>query len=328
MIRFIAIASLCLFLAEANSEPEPTSYLTGNPQDAQPSSKLIGGYALMGGGGDVDEAFRWLLKRAFGGDVVVIRASGSDGYNPYFFSELGVKVDSVQSLVFKNQKQAFAQSTRDALSNAELIFIAGGDQSKYIRFWKDTPVEELLNQHVASGKPIGGTSAGLAILGELSYSAMHQGNLTSALALKYPNHRYITIENDFLKLPGLETILTDTHFSERDRMGRLITMLRFCHLNQLAESPIGLGIDEATALCLDEKRNARVFSARGGKAHFVRLENFEEDSFEGTNALITSLGPHNEFKPLFSQDSLSNLVQIRAQIKNSKIEYAVFSDDD
>lgn len=41
------------------------------------------GHALMGGGTDLDEAFRWLCDRADGGDLLVLRASGDDAYNAF-----------------------------------------------------------------------------------------------------------------------------------------------------------------------------------------------------------------------------------------------------
>jgi len=36
------------------------------------------GFALMGGGTDLDEAFQFLCDRANGGDMVVLRARGDD----------------------------------------------------------------------------------------------------------------------------------------------------------------------------------------------------------------------------------------------------------
>ncbi len=48
------------------------------------------------------------------------------------------------------------------------MFIAGGDQANYVRGWKGTPVEDAINANVAAGKPIGGTSAGLAVKENLS----------------------------------------------------------------------------------------------------------------------------------------------------------------
>ncbi len=33
----------------------------------------------------------------------------------------------------------------ETIRNAEAVWIAGGDQSNYIRYWKDTPVEDAIN---------------------------------------------------------------------------------------------------------------------------------------------------------------------------------------
>jgi len=55
-----------------------TSYYTGNPQNINVSGR--GGICLMGGASEDDEAMKWFLKRANGDDVLVLRASGSDGY--------------------------------------------------------------------------------------------------------------------------------------------------------------------------------------------------------------------------------------------------------
>ena len=54
-------------------------YLTGHAADAAGDTTL--GIGLMGGGTDVDALFTWMSDRAGGGDFVVIRASGADGYN-------------------------------------------------------------------------------------------------------------------------------------------------------------------------------------------------------------------------------------------------------
>src|SRR5688572_17106590 len=55
--------------------------ISGSPKDV--TTKTEGGFVLAGGSTDVDEAFRWMIKRSGGGDFVVIRASGSTGYNEY-----------------------------------------------------------------------------------------------------------------------------------------------------------------------------------------------------------------------------------------------------
>src|SRR5688572_3768119 len=56
-------------------------WIVGNPGDV--AARPTGGVILMGGGTDVDAAFAWQRDRIDGGDVVVLRASGADGYNDY-----------------------------------------------------------------------------------------------------------------------------------------------------------------------------------------------------------------------------------------------------
>ena len=98
-------------------------YLTGNPADA--THATTAGLMLMGGGTDVDAAMEWLIEKSGGGDFVVLRASGSNGYNNYIFSELG-GVDSVETFVIQNQQAASAPFVVNTIQNAEALFIAGG----------------------------------------------------------------------------------------------------------------------------------------------------------------------------------------------------------
>lgn len=44
------------------------------------------GTVLIGGGGNVNPAFKWMIDRSGGGDVVVITASGNSGYTKDIFS--------------------------------------------------------------------------------------------------------------------------------------------------------------------------------------------------------------------------------------------------
>src|ERR1700729_392621 len=51
----------------------------GNRDDAQ--TRPSGGTAMMGGGTDLDEAFRWLCEKGRGGAFLVLRATRDDAYN-------------------------------------------------------------------------------------------------------------------------------------------------------------------------------------------------------------------------------------------------------
>jgi cyanophycinase-like exopeptidase len=98
------------------------------------------------------------------------RASGTDAYNPYIYDLCSC--DCVATIVFKNRNASFNQFVINTIRNAEAVFIAGGDQSDYVELWKGTPIEEAIHQVAAEPAPVGGTSAGMAIMSEFVYSAM------------------------------------------------------------------------------------------------------------------------------------------------------------
>ena len=67
--------------------PSYSYFVVGNAADVvTPTSGLL---VLQGGGTDVDENFVRMGARSGGGDFVVIRASGTDAYNPYVYALCG-----------------------------------------------------------------------------------------------------------------------------------------------------------------------------------------------------------------------------------------------
>ncbi len=185
------------------------------------------GYALIGGGADLDEAFKFLCERSGGGDMLVLRATGDDAYNPYIRAIC--HLNSVATLIIPSREAAANPFVADTIRHASAIFIAGGDQANYINFWMNTPVQTTLNEAVQKGVPIGGTSAGLAVLGEQIYSAQgdkpDDPNLDSKTALADPFGPRISLARGFVDIPMMKGIITDTHFKRRDRMGRMLVFL-------------------------------------------------------------------------------------------------------
>ena len=108
-------------------------YRTGSDDDAgvEPAGPAL---VLMGGGPDVDEAFQWWNAYINGGDVVVLRTSGSDGYNDYLYHQIGA-VNSVETLVVDRRSLADDPYVAYRLQRAEAIFMAGGDQATYLESW-------------------------------------------------------------------------------------------------------------------------------------------------------------------------------------------------
>ncbi len=240
-------------------------YLIGDPADVvRPTSGL---WVLQGGGDDVDENYIRMGAHGGGGDFVVLRASQAGEYNDYIFALC--HCDSVATIVFDDRAAASDPFVIETIRNAEALFIAGGDQDRYVRFWKGTPVQDAINHVAAKPAPIGGTSAGMAILGEFVYSAMHE-SLTSAVALADPYAHDLTLERGFVSLPGLAGILTDQHLQEFDRIGRTVTLLARLMQDGWSWEPRAIAADRETALHIDPRDGtAEVFATATHPTPFV-----------------------------------------------------------
>ncbi|MEN9639718.1 MAG: hypothetical protein RLZZ262_1587 [Bacteroidota bacterium] len=234
-----------------------TSYMTGDAAnvDSIPTYAVV----MAGGAGDHDNAMKWMLERANGGDVLVLRASGSDGYNDYFYSDLGVDVNSVETIVCNNASSGSDPYILQRIAEAECIFFAGGDQYDYIDYWMNSPAEIALNDfiHVKRGV-MGGTSAGMAILGGHVFTA-ENGTITSSNALNNPFSLSMTlIHDDFLTHPYLLDVITDTHYDDPDRRGRHVAFMAQMSYTGVTQ-PLGIACNEYVAVAIDENGMAYCF---------------------------------------------------------------------
>ena len=240
-------------------------FRVGNPGDV--ATPTAGGTVLMGGSTDVDAAFQWMCDRGGNGDFLVIRATGTDAYNPYI-QTLCPNANSVATLIIPNRAMASDTFVVSTILSAEALWIAGGDQSNYINYWKGTPVEDALNTLISRGVPIGGTSAGMNVLTEFVYSALASQGVTSSQALADPFSRYITLDRDFVNISVLQGIVGDPHFAARDRMGRDLAFMCRIYINGWSPAPRDIAVDERTALLIDERGTATVTGT--GSVYFMQ----------------------------------------------------------
>ncbi|MBM3452270.1 MAG: T9SS type A sorting domain-containing protein [Bacteroidetes bacterium] len=249
-----------------------TSYFTGNSTDLVTNPQ--GGICLMGGASEDDNAMKWFLQRADGGDVLVLRATGSDGYNTYLYSGLGITVNSVETIVCNNTNASSDAYVINKINQAEAIWFAGGNQWTYISYWRNSPVNQAINQAIHERNVvIGGTSAGMAIQGKYYFSAQN-GTVTSNTATSNPYANSVTVDSTtFIQNNILQKVITDTHFDSPDRKGRLVAFLSRIYTDYNI-SGYAIACDEYTAVCIEPTGQARVFGgypSYDDNAYFVQV---------------------------------------------------------
>ncbi|HWM90818.1 MAG TPA: Type 1 glutamine amidotransferase-like domain-containing protein [Thermoanaerobaculia bacterium] len=274
---------LLVSILAAPAHAKVTRYLTGNAGDVVIS--MAGpAHDLGGGSTDVDAAIQWMIDQVRGCtscstkvDVVILRSSGSNGYNDYIFAMNGV--DSVETLVITSAKDSNTAAVEDTVRKAEVIFYAGGDQCDYVKYFKGTRVETATEDVYARGGGVGGTSAGTAIQGEFTYDGC-TGSATSAEALANPYHRRITFTYNFFNWANLQRTITDSHFAQRDRMGRTMSFIARQIKDGRAANALGVAVNEVTSVVVDRNGLATVMG--DGPAYFVLGDHMPEVCQSGT----------------------------------------------
>jgi|SRR3954471_298910 len=277
------LSCLLLALLAVPAHAKVTRYLTGNAADVV--VPLAGPAHDFGGGGtDVDAGLQWIIDQVRGCtscstkiDVVILRATGTNGYNDYIYAMNGV--DSVETLVITKASDANTAAVETTVKNAEVVFFAGGDQCDYVTLFKGTKVETAVESVYAKGGGVGGTSAGLAIQGDFTYDAC-MGSVVSSQALANPYHRYVTFTYDFFHWANLQNTITDDHFVARDRMGRTLAFLARQIKDGKAASALAIAVDEVASVEVDRRGLATVVGT--GSAYFILADHAPETCVAGT----------------------------------------------
>jgi cyanophycinase len=223
---------------------------------------------LMGGSTEVDAAAIRFAEAAGGGDVLVLRATGStSSYTSWFAGELPLDPAprAVATLRLDDASVGADDAVLCRVARADAIWLAGGDQADYLLRWPKA-LHEALARAVARGVSVGGTSAGAMSLGALAFDAALD-SVDAGEALAAPLAERVSLSSSPFAPRATAGVLVDTHFSERDRLGRLIAFVaRGAHDGAPV---VGLGIDEETAVTID---GASVQVTGAGEAWLVSLE--------------------------------------------------------
>lgn len=175
------------------------------------------------------------------------------------FSKIGVS--EAVSLPIAERADADRAEYIEQLDNATGIFMTGGNQLRLSTILGGTLVAQKVRRLNASGIHVAGTSAGAAIMPEHMIAGGSMG---------------LSPQADGVNLaPGLgltNAIIIDQHFSQRDRLGRLLTAISY---NPFM---MGVGIDEDTAIFIGPDQ---VFEVEGsGSVTIIDPEHLSYSSMD------------------------------------------------
>ncbi len=249
-----------------------------NNSSRKPAILLIGG--AEGGTVGEDAATTWFLEQANRGNYLVLRCGGIGRQAQWITDNYIDLINSAAELSIDSREAANNPQVAQYIRNADALYFAGGDQNKYEDYWEGTATEDAINYLINHKKvPVGGTSAGMAILGDYYYAPYRQGLLSSEI-LNDPFHENTQdiFRSNFLKVPCLKNVITDTHLDRindnnpETRYGRIFG---FMARIMIAENHqvYGIGLEEGAFTAIDENGIARVFgngSDRGQDAYFLQ----------------------------------------------------------
>jgi len=220
---------------------------------AQGSLLLVGGGAEEAGDWS-DAPYQWAIEQAENKRVAIISFDEPDFWLQDYFLSLGA--DDARTYQLSNGAISDAPVTFDTLTSYDMIFIRGGDQTKYYETYVGTQTQQALQAIWNRGGVLGGTSAGMALLSNIVFTA-EQGTVYPDEVLTNPLDERVTLRNDFLQtLPG--NWIFDTHLVERGRMPRLIGFLANWYLKTGGIAQ-GIGVDDRTAFCIGKNGRGEVF---------------------------------------------------------------------
>jgi cyanophycinase len=147
---------------------------------------------------------------------------------------------------FDTRRDSQEPGRLERIEAASGIFFTGGNQLRLTTLLGGTPVAKLIRLRNACGVTVGGTSAGASILSEHMIAAGDEGSSMIAGSVRLA--------------PGLgltNRFIIDQHFSQRDRLGRLLTALAYNPFS------VGIGLDEDTAAFIGPDETVEVEGSGG-----------------------------------------------------------------
>ena len=205
---------------------------------------------IIGGGDRSAELIQSLIKTSAMGSkdyMIVLPMSSGEPEASYEAIKKQLTKASANSIGCLNftAETVSNQQWLDSLKGAKLIFITGGDQSKFMKVVLNTPVYKAIHYAYQNGATVAGTSAGAAVMSK----EMITGKQLLDTVYKETFNKLWTDNIQFEQGLGLlESVIIDQHFLKRSRFNRLVSALAAYPTYDC------IGIDEGTAIIVHQKK--------------------------------------------------------------------------
>ena len=251
----------------------------GGAEDKKPGGEILERFVALAGGGSARIAI-----------VPTASEEAEESGEQYVgvFRDLGAA--EADWLRVAQRPDANGEAALRLLGEATGIFITGGDQARLVALLAGTLTMEAIRGRNAEGVVVAGTSAGASIV------AAHLMSGENPLP---HNSNDAAARKGMVELVAgfglLQDIIVDQHFSQRGRLGRLMTAF--------AANPglLGLGLDEDTAVLIDREGVLEVLGS--GMVTIIDGRNATSDYFERevgevltvVDSHLFALGPGRRF---------------------------------
>jgi cyanophycinase len=233
-----------------------------------PAGKLF----IIGGGVRTPDLMNSLFDAANNdslASVAVLCLASAEPDTSFYYLQKDLVLAGFQNVWYFNPEISI--DYRDSLLRADVIFISGGDQNRFMQMADSLSLIEVIHYVYEDGGIIAGTSAGAAVMSEVMISGdqYRESEYESTYSrIMTENARYES------GLGILKNVIIDQHFVVRSRHNRLLTAL-FDYPEML-----GVGIDESTAILVQDG-----FATVKGSAQVITFELFGHADADSTGLI-------------------------------------------
>jgi len=158
------------------------------------------------------------------------------------------------------------------ISSSDLIYVGGGNTKAMLEKWRELGVDRELRRSIASGKPVGGLSAG-------AICWFRVGNSDWPQYEQIPN-----VNTASLTCLGIVDLAICPHTRDEGfRLSEFKAMM-------LDDAGVGIGLDDCCAIQIQDEEYRIIASEPNSRAHLIY-------SWKGTQ-VHEVLEPHDDYRPL------------------------------